>query len=59
MMRHGRNLPPSGERGSQYNNEGRDPGSFLGRGYPYGQSAYFSYIDTWRASDTFDGLEFK
>jgi cation diffusion facilitator CzcD-associated flavoprotein CzcO len=42
-----------------YNNEGQDPGSFLGRGYPYGPSAYFAYIDKWRASGTFDGLEFR
>jgi cation diffusion facilitator CzcD-associated flavoprotein CzcO len=42
-----------------YNNEGQDAGSFLGRGYPYGPSAYFAYIDTWRASGTFDGLEFR
>ena len=37
---------------------GVDTGSFLGRGYPYGPSAYFAYIDAWRASGTFDGLEF-
>jgi cation diffusion facilitator CzcD-associated flavoprotein CzcO len=42
-----------------YNNEGRDPGQFLGFGYPYGPSAYFAYIDKWRASGTFDGLEFQ
>jgi cation diffusion facilitator CzcD-associated flavoprotein CzcO len=42
-----------------YNNEGQDPGQFLGYGYPYGPSAYFAYIDTWRASGTFDGLEFR
>jgi hypothetical protein len=42
-----------------YNNEGQDPGAFLGRGYPYGPSAYFAYIDKWRASGTFDGLEFR
>jgi len=42
-----------------YNNEGQDTGSFLGRGYPYGPSAYFAYIDTWRTSGTFDGLEFR
>jgi cyclohexanone monooxygenase len=42
-----------------YNNEGQDAGFFLGRGYPYGPSAYFSYIDKWRASGTFDGLEFS
>jgi cation diffusion facilitator CzcD-associated flavoprotein CzcO len=42
-----------------YNNEGQDPGAFLGRGYPFGPSAYFAYIDKWRASGTFDGLEFS
>jgi cation diffusion facilitator CzcD-associated flavoprotein CzcO len=42
-----------------YNNEGQDPGSFLGRGYPYGPSAYFAYIDKWRTAGTFDGLEFR
>jgi cyclohexanone monooxygenase len=43
-----------------YNNEGQDAGAaFLGRGYPYGPSAYFAYIDKWRASGTFDGLEFR
>ena len=42
-----------------YNNEGQDAGSFLGRGYPYGPSAYFAYIDKWRTSGTFDGLEFR
>jgi cation diffusion facilitator CzcD-associated flavoprotein CzcO len=43
-----------------YNNEGQDAGAaFLGRGYPYGPSAYFAYIEKWRASGTFDGLEFR
>jgi cyclohexanone monooxygenase len=42
-----------------YNNEGYDTGAFLGRGYPYGPSAYFAYIDKWRTSGTFDGLEFQ
>ncbi len=42
-----------------YNNEGHDTGAFLGRGYPYGPSAYFVYIDKWRNSGTFDGLEFQ
>ena len=42
-----------------YNNEGQDPGQFLGYGYPYGPSAYFAYIGKWRASGTFDGLEFR
>ncbi|HEY2550636.1 MAG TPA: NAD(P)/FAD-dependent oxidoreductase [Streptosporangiaceae bacterium] len=44
-----------------YNNEGQDPGprAWLGVGYPYGPSAYFAYIDQWRASGRFDGLEFR
>ncbi len=42
-----------------YNNEGHDTGAFLGRGYPHGPSAYFTYIDKWRAAGTFDGLEFR
>ncbi|MEV0596950.1 flavin-containing monooxygenase [Nonomuraea cavernae] len=44
-----------------YNNEGRDPGS-RGRlmvGYPHGAMAYFSYLDGWRASGVFEGLEFR
>jgi hypothetical protein len=28
-------------------------------GYPYGPSAYFAYIDAWRTSGTFYGLEFR
>ncbi len=44
-----------------YNNEGRDPGpgAPLGVGYPYGSMAYFAYIDRWRTSGAFDGLEFR
>jgi cyclohexanone monooxygenase len=42
-----------------YNGEGRDPGLFTGHSYPYGPSAYFTYIDKWRTSGTFDGLEFR
>ncbi len=41
-----------------YNNEGRDPGIFVGMGYPLGPSAYFAYIEKWRTSGTFDGLVF-
>ena len=41
-----------------YNNEGQDPGSFLGLGYPGGPMAYFQYLDEWRAP-AFDGLEFR
>ena len=43
-----------------YNNEGHDPGParrfFVG--YPQGATAYFAYIDAWRTSGTFEGLEF-
>jgi cation diffusion facilitator CzcD-associated flavoprotein CzcO len=42
-----------------YNGEGQDPGAFLGHGYPYGASAYFAYIDAWRKSGRFEGLEFR
>ncbi|GGO77583.1 flavin-containing monooxygenase [Nonomuraea cavernae] len=44
-----------------YNNEGRDPGA-RGRlmvGYPHGAMAYFSYLDGWRSSGVFEGLEFR
>jgi cation diffusion facilitator CzcD-associated flavoprotein CzcO len=44
-----------------YNYEGADPG-LRGRlrvGYPQGPMAYFAYIDRWRTSGTFDGLEFR
>jgi cyclohexanone monooxygenase len=44
-----------------YNNEGQDAGParrfFVG--YPYGPSAYFQYLDQWRSSGAFDGLEFR
>jgi cyclohexanone monooxygenase len=42
-----------------YNNEGQDTGAFLGLGYPYGPNAYFAYIEGWRASGEFTGLEFR
>jgi cyclohexanone monooxygenase len=44
-----------------YNNEGQDPGprAWLGVGYPQGASAYFTYIDGWRESGAFEGLEFR
>ena len=44
-----------------YNNEGQDSGAsqFIPRGYPYGASAYFTYIDNWRKTGTFEGLEFS
>ncbi len=42
-----------------YNNEGQGVGAFLGLGYPSGPSAYFTYIDNWRNSGAFEGLEFR
>ncbi len=45
-----------------YNNEGQDSGrkgklNFIG--YPEGPVAYFQYIDQWRTSGDFEGLEFR
>jgi cation diffusion facilitator CzcD-associated flavoprotein CzcO len=44
-----------------YNNEGRDPGPqaryFVG--YPAGAVAYFNYIEGWRTSGKFEGVEFR
>ena len=44
-----------------YNNEGADAGparkSFVG--YPAGAVAFFSYIDEWRNTGSFDGVEFR
>jgi len=44
-----------------YNNEGREPGpaAKLNVGYPAGALAYFKYIDAWRSSGQFEGLEFR
>jgi cyclohexanone monooxygenase len=44
-----------------YNNEGQDPGpaARLAVGYPAGASAYFKYLDEWRVSGAFEGLEFR
>jgi cation diffusion facilitator CzcD-associated flavoprotein CzcO len=45
-----------------YNNEGRPVGRrerLNGSGHPEGPVAYFRYIDEWRSSGTFDGLEFR
>jgi cyclohexanone monooxygenase len=44
-----------------YNNEGQAPGpaARLNVGYPAGAFAYFKYIDAWRASGDFEGLEFR
>ena len=43
-----------------YNNEGQEPGpkAKLSVGYPAGAMAYFKYIQDWRDSGEFDGLEF-
>ncbi|HWA61003.1 MAG TPA: NAD(P)/FAD-dependent oxidoreductase [Caulobacteraceae bacterium] len=44
-----------------YNNEGQDPGpaARLNVGYPAGATAYFKYIDDWRRSGQYEGLEFR
>jgi cyclohexanone monooxygenase len=44
-----------------YNNEGRDigPSKALFVGYPAGAMAFFQYIDQWRSSGEFEGLEFR
>jgi len=44
-----------------YNNEGqpRSKGWELFVGYPHGPMAYFKYLDEWRRSGDFEGLEFR
>jgi cation diffusion facilitator CzcD-associated flavoprotein CzcO len=44
-----------------YNNEGQEPAPFarLNVGYPHGPMAYFAYLDQWRNSGNFEGLEFR
>ena len=44
-----------------YNNEGQDPGPGAKYyvGYPAGAMAFFKYLDGWRTSGAFEGLEFR
>ena len=44
-----------------YNNEGREPGpaARLNVGHPAGAMAYFKYIDEWRSTGEFEGLQFR
>ena len=44
-----------------YNNEGREPGpaAKLNVGHPAGAMAYFKYIDAWRSTGEFEGLQFR
>ncbi len=44
-----------------YNNEGQAPGpsTNLFVGYPDGAKAYFDYIEAWRQSGDYEGLEFR
>ena len=45
-----------------YNNEGQPLNArarFGMAGYPLGPVAYFEYIDNWRNSGDFEGLEFR
>jgi cyclohexanone monooxygenase len=43
-----------------YNNEGQPggPGAWTFIGYPMGASAYFAYLEGWRTSGDFEGLDF-
>ncbi|NUR82541.1 MAG: NAD(P)/FAD-dependent oxidoreductase [Nonomuraea sp.] len=57
---------PRGIIGSQectpgyYNNEGQEAGprAWISVGYPEGAMAYFTYLEGWRTSGAFEGLEF-
>ncbi|HWW58302.1 MAG TPA: NAD(P)/FAD-dependent oxidoreductase [Sphingopyxis sp.] len=44
-----------------YNNEGQEPtpAMRLSIGYPAGPSAYFKFIENWRSSGEFEGLQFE
>ncbi len=44
-----------------YNNEGKDLGAAakLYVGYPAGATAYFKYLEEWRSTGRFEGLEFR
>jgi cation diffusion facilitator CzcD-associated flavoprotein CzcO len=44
-----------------YNNEGQEsgPAARLNVGYPMGASAFFEYLEGWRSSGTFEGLEIR
>jgi len=44
-----------------YNNEGREPGpaAKLNVGHPAGAMAYFKYIEGWRNTGKFEGLQFR
>ena len=44
-----------------YNNEGQPagPAAKYAVGYPFGASAYFKYLEDWRANGKFEGLEFR
>jgi cation diffusion facilitator CzcD-associated flavoprotein CzcO len=61
LLLSGERLHPQGCTPGYYNSEGGDPGPYgrLRRGYPHGAAAYFAYLKQWRASGSFDGLEFR
>ena len=44
-----------------YNNEGQEvgPAARYNVGYPHGAMAYFQYLDGWRSSGDFEGIEFR
>ncbi|MAT04863.1 MAG: monooxygenase [Acidimicrobiaceae bacterium] len=63
LEKHGRRFGNNQEcTPGYYNNEGRSPGRrglLNSAGYPAGPVAYFRYIDEWRTSGAFDGLQFR
>ena len=54
------NLNDDDDRACYYNNEGKGwEAGLTGGGYPYGPVAYFKYLNDWRDSGKFDGLDFR
>ncbi len=63
LEKHGRRFGNNQEcTPGYYNNEGQSPGRrglLNSAGYPAGPVAFFQYIDQWRTSGEFEGLEFR
>jgi cyclohexanone monooxygenase len=58
---HGRMIGAPDCTPGYYNNEGREPGAAakLNVGHPAGAMAYFKYIEGWRNTGKFEGLQFR
>jgi cation diffusion facilitator CzcD-associated flavoprotein CzcO len=58
---HGRMIGAPDCTPGYYNNEGREPGpaAKLNVGHPLGAMAYFKYIEEWRNTGKFEGLQFR